>query len=169
MRHAYMVTTPFVARLMTGIKSGLRAARHEFVYGIYDGWTGLVRLPVRGARDGGVRGFVTGVGMGVTGFVEMCCSVWAVAYTLKGVVKQAERGRQPVKYIRRARIMQGQREVGLWERGIRNARLKGAAKGWEIMRSLWVALDLEEKKRWPEGSSECEIGASEASALCLRA
>ncbi len=51
---------------VTGVRSGLRAARHEFAYGIYDGWTGLVRLPIHGARNGrGARGFVTGMGMGL--------------------------------------------------------------------------------------------------------
>jgi len=134
---------------VTGIKSGLRAAGHEFVYGVYDGWTGLVRLPVRGARDGGVRGFVTGVGMGVTGFVlkDIAAVFGPVGYTLKGVVKQAERGRQPIKYIRRARIMEGQREVrALGEREKKN-KAEEVIKGWNIMRALWVALDLEEKKK----------------------
>ncbi|KAK4443948.1 sterol 3-beta-glucosyltransferase [Podospora aff. communis PSN243] len=134
---------------VTGIKSGLHAAGHEFVYGIYDGWTGLVRLPVRGARDGGLRGFVTGVGMGVTGFVlkDIAALFGPVGYTLKGVVKQAERGRQPIKYIRRARIMQGQREMSFLSELEKKQRAEDVIKGWDIMRSLWAALDLEEKKK----------------------
>jgi hypothetical protein len=134
---------------VTGIKSGLHAAGHEFVYGIYDGWTGLVRLPVRGARDGGIRGFATGVGMGVTGFVlkDIAALFGPVGYTLKGIVKQAERGRQPIKYIRRARIMQGQREVSFLSERDKKRRAEEVIKGWDIMRSLWTALDLEEKKK----------------------
>ncbi|KAK0622987.1 hypothetical protein B0T14DRAFT_564394 [Immersiella caudata] len=143
---------------VTGIKSGLHAAGHEFVYGIYDGWTGLVRLPVRGARDGGVRGFVTGVGMGVTGFVlkDIAALFGPVGYTLKGVVKQAERGRQPIKYIRRARITQGQREMGFLSERDRKRRVEEVIKGWETMRSLWTALELEEKKK---GGLQVKLGA----------
>ncbi|KAK1756151.1 glycosyltransferase family 28 domain-containing protein [Echria macrotheca] len=134
---------------VTGIKSGLRAARHEFVYGIYDGFTGLVRLPVRGARDGGVRGFVVGIGMGVTGFVlkDIAALIGPVGYTLKGIVKQAERGRQPIKYIRRARIVQGEREVECISEEERKARAEQVERGWEVMRALWDALEAEEKKK----------------------
>ncbi|KAK0621464.1 hypothetical protein B0T17DRAFT_641340 [Bombardia bombarda] len=133
---------------VTGIKSGLRAAGHEFVFGIYDGWTGVVRLPVRGARDGGLRGFVTGVGMGLTGFVlkDIAAIIGPVGYTLKGIVKQAERGRQPYKYVRRARIVQGQREVRQLGEKERQARDEEVVRGWEVMRELWEALEREERR-----------------------
>jgi UDP:flavonoid glycosyltransferase YjiC (YdhE family) len=36
---------------ITGIKSGLVAARREFVYGVYDGFTGVVTQPIGGWRD----------------------------------------------------------------------------------------------------------------------
>jgi hypothetical protein len=36
---------------ITGIKSGLIAARREFVYGVYDGFTGVVTQPIGGWRD----------------------------------------------------------------------------------------------------------------------
>ena len=54
---------------VTGYKSGLKAAGSEFVYGIYDGFSGLVVQPYTGARDNGTVGFVKGVGMGFGGFV----------------------------------------------------------------------------------------------------
>ena len=143
---------------VTGIKSGLRAARHEFIYGIYDGWTGLVRLPVRGARDGGVRGFVTGVGMCLTGFIlkDIAALFGPVGYTLKGVAKQVERGRQPIKYIRRARIMQGDREIDMLSEAERKARAEQVAHGWEVMGALWDALGREGKKK---GGFRARIGA----------
>ncbi|KAH8909849.1 UDP-Glycosyltransferase/glycogen phosphorylase, partial [Coniochaeta sp. PMI_546] len=128
---------------VTGIHSGLRAAGHEFVYGIYDGVTGVVRLPVRGARRDGVRGFVKGVGMGITGFVLKDISAIAspVGYTLKGIGKQVTRGEQPVGQVRRARIIQGQREVrGLGEEE-RKAVAREVGRGWEVMRALWEALE----------------------------
>jgi hypothetical protein len=134
---------------VTGIKSGLRAARHEFAYGIYDGWTGVVRLPVRGARDDGVRGFVAGVGMGLTGFVlkDIAAIIGPVGYTLKGVVKQAERRRQPIKYIRRARVVQGRREDNLLTEEERKKRAEEVVAGWRLMRQLWEEVKRAEKKR----------------------
>jgi hypothetical protein len=133
---------------VTGIRSGLRAAGHEFAYGIYDGWTGVVRLPVRGAKANGVKGFAKGVGMGLMGFVlkDLAAIAGPVGYTLKGVAKQLDRGRQPVKHIRRARIIQGQREV----RGLGPEEKKKiaaeVARGWEVMRALWEYLEHLEKK-----------------------
>ncbi|KAK1831749.1 glycosyltransferase family 28 domain-containing protein [Podospora conica] len=134
---------------VTGIKSGLRAAGHEFVYGVYDGWTGLVRLPVRGARDDGVRGFVKGVGMGVTGFVlkDIAALFGPVGYTLKGVVKQIDRGKQPLRHIRLARVVQGQREVGELSAEERREMGRRVEAGWAVMRGLWVALEEAERKR----------------------
>ncbi|KAK0722952.1 hypothetical protein B0T26DRAFT_740022 [Lasiosphaeria miniovina] len=136
---------------VTGIKSGLRAAKHEFFYGIYDGWTGVVRLPYRGARDGGARGFAKGVGMGVTGFVlkDIAAIIGPVGYTLKGIVKQAQRSRQPAKLIRRARIVQGQRETHELDggpAGDRRAMENEVVRGWETMRALWEALEAADKK-----------------------
>ncbi|GAB1320202.1 hypothetical protein MFIFM68171_10412 [Madurella fahalii] len=134
---------------VTGMKSGLRAAGHEFVYGIYDGWTGVVRLPIRGARDGGVRGFVSGVGMGLTGFVlkDIAAIIGPVGYTLKGLVKQAERGRQPVKYIRKARFVQGEREVTVLAPAEKSEREREVISGWRLMRQLWEEMKREERKK----------------------
>lgn len=133
---------------VTGIRSGLRAAGHEFAYGIYDGWTGVVRLPVRGAKADGLKGFAKGVGMGLTGFVlkDLAAIAGPVGYTLKGVAKQLDRGRQPVKHIRRARIIQGQREVGGLGPEEKKKIAAEVARGWEVMRALWEYLEHLEKK-----------------------
>ncbi|KAH8889273.1 UDP-Glycosyltransferase/glycogen phosphorylase [Thozetella sp. PMI_491] len=133
---------------VTGIRSGLRAARHEFAYGIYDGCTGLVRLPARGARDGGVRGLVTGIGMGLTGFVlkDISAIVGPVGYSLKGIAKQVERHRQPTRYIRRARIIQGQREARELDANVRTEIAQTVTHGWEVMCALWEALEMKERK-----------------------
>jgi len=132
---------------VTGIKSGLRAARHEFAYGIYDGWTGLVRLPVRGAREGGAKGFVKGVGMGATGFVlkDIAALIGPVGYTLKGVVKQVQRGghKNTPKYVRRARMVQGEREVKALDERERRRREEEVIAGWDVMSELWDALVVE--------------------------
>ncbi|KAI0006887.1 hypothetical protein F4779DRAFT_594506 [Xylariaceae sp. FL0662B] len=136
---------------VTGVCSGLKAARNEFVYGFYDAFTGLVRLPVRGAREDGVRGALVGVGMGLTGFVlkDLSALLGPVGYTLKGIAKEAERGRQPTKYIRRARIMQGQREVhALATEAERQAAVQQeVVDGWQVMRRLAEAIMRENRRR----------------------
>lgn len=133
---------------VTGIRSGLRAAGHEFMYGVYDGVTGIVRLPYRGAKANGVAGFAKGVGMGLTGFVlkDLAAIVGPVGYTLKGVAKQLDRGRQPVRHIRRARIVQGQREVRAMSPEERKKMTAEVARGWEVMRALWEFLETLEKR-----------------------
>lgn len=135
---------------ITGIRSGLRAARSEFVYGIYDAWTGTVRLPARGARNGGgVEGFTKGVGMGITGLVlkNVAALTGPVGYTLQGIKKQAERRRMPTKHIRRARVLQGQQELEEMGEEERGARTEEVVRGWEVIRTLWETVERREKDR----------------------
>ncbi|KAI7785051.1 UDP transferase [Diaporthe eres] len=135
---------------VTGIRSGLRAARSEFLFGVYDAWTGVVRLPYRGARHGGgVEGFAKGVGMGVTGFglKNIAAVVGPVGYTLKGIKKQVERRRQPTKHIRRARILQGQKEAGELSPEERDARANKVVRGWEVFQALWATVEGKEKAK----------------------
>lgn len=131
---------------VTGFQSGLRAAGHEFVYGVYDGWTGVIRLPVRGAKQNGVEGFVKGVGMGLTGFVlkDLSAVLSPIGYTLKGVSKQLTRGEQPIQKVRRARIIQGQRELRALSEEERKTIAQEVGRGWEVMRALWEALEESE-------------------------
>ena len=50
-------------------KTGVAAAGTEFGYGWYDGISGLVTQPFNGAKKNGVRGFLEGIGKGVSGLV----------------------------------------------------------------------------------------------------
>lgn len=134
---------------VTGFHSGLRAAGHEFAYGVYDGFTGVVRLPIRGAKENGPIGFVKGTGMGLTGLVlkNLSAVVGPIGYTLKGVVKQAERSKTPQKYIRRARIAQGQREYEALPEDRRKQIEKEIMEGWHVMKELREKLQFLEKQR----------------------
>ncbi|KAJ4012212.1 hypothetical protein NW752_004606 [Fusarium irregulare] len=134
---------------VTGFHSGLRAAGHEFAYGVYDGFTGVVRLPIRGAKENGPIGFVKGTGMGLTGLVlkNLSAVVGPIGYTLKGVVKQAERSKTPQKYIRRARIAQGQREYKALPEDRRKQIEKEIMEGWHVMKELREKLHELEKQR----------------------
>lgn len=95
-----------------GIASGFRAGRDEFAYGIYDGFTGLVRLPAKGAKENGVLGCLEGFGMGIGGLVlkNIAASFGLVAFPAMGVRKRIQRGRQPIGFIRKARMRQGVKE-----------------------------------------------------------
>ncbi|OLN81561.1 Sterol 3-beta-glucosyltransferase UGT80B1-like protein 6 [Colletotrichum chlorophyti] len=137
---------------VTGIRSGLKAAGKEFAFGIYDGTTGLVRLPVRGAKKDGVKGFVKGTGMGLTGFVlkDLSAVISPFGYTLKGIAKQAERKKQPDRVVRRARIVQGSRERK--QLGDENSKLdKEIINGWLTICQLLETLAAEEKKKGVKG------------------
>ena len=102
---------------ITGIKSGLVAARRELGYGVYDGFTGVVKQPIGGWRDGAtVRGKFSGLGTGIAkglgGLVikNVSAIVAPPAYIGKGVLvfieKKAE-GEGSKKLIRRSQFTQG--------------------------------------------------------------
>lgn len=144
---------------VTGIRSGLRAARAEFAYGLYDAWTGVVRLPVRGAKQGGgVKGFTKGVGMGLTGLVlkDISAFIGPVGYTLKGLKKQMERRRQPSRLVRRARILQGQREMTELTVEDRKRRSEEVERGWAVLKKLWQTVEKTEKEK---GGINAHLGA----------
>lgn len=125
------------------MKSGLKASGKEFVFGIYDGVTGLAVQPYIGARDNGPVGCVKGVGMGLTGFVlkSLAAVTGPVAYTLKGSHKELLKSRQPTKFIRKAKIMQGY----LDHRDLSEAELKQVsatiAHGWSVIEQVSDVMD----------------------------
>ncbi|KZL72485.1 UDP-transferase (glycosyltransferase family 28 domain-containing protein) [Colletotrichum tofieldiae] len=138
---------------VTGISSGLKAAGKEFAYGIYDGTTGLVRLPVRGAKKEGAKGFIKGTGMGLTGFVlkDLSAIISPFGYTLKGIAKQVERRKQPDRVVRRARLVQGQRERRQLPAEVKKNLDKDVMAGWLTIRELMETLEAEEKKKGIRG------------------
>lgn len=107
---------------ITGWHSALRASRREFVYGLYDGWTGLWKQPARGWQEKGVGGAVRGVGLGVGGLVlkNVSAVVGPVGFCAKGLHREVGRKRRggeavaPLGFVRRARLLQGRGD----ERGI---------------------------------------------------
>ncbi|KAI1781376.1 glycosyltransferase family 1 protein [Hypoxylon cercidicola] len=134
---------------VTGIRSGLRAAGYEFIYGIYDGFTGIVRLPIRGAKEDGIKGALAGVGMGLTGFIlkDIAALIGPIGYTLQGIAKEFEGGNKPVKYLRRARIIQAQREFRALTEADRKMVIEGVINGWQVMRQLADLITKENERR----------------------
>jgi len=133
---------------ITGISSGLRAARNEFLYGIYDGFTGLVLLPIRGAKQGGFKGAVAGIGMGLIGFVlkDLAALFGPIAYTLQGIAKEISNSKHHVKHIRRARIVQAQREMEALSDSQKKAVSEEVSNAWAVMRQLACVI-MEDRER----------------------
>jgi hypothetical protein len=145
------------------MKSGLKAAGSEFVLGIYDGVTGIVVQPYTGARDNGAIGFINGVGMGLTGFVlkDIAAIVGPFGYTLKGVHRELLKSRQPTKFIRKARIMQGQLDLAKLDEQEKEETERTVFHGWTVVQQVWEIMEetraqglkgkvkaLRERKTW---------------------
>ncbi len=128
---------------VTGMKSGLKAAGEEFLFGIYDGVTGIVVQPYTGARDQGAIGFVKGVGMGLTGFVlkDLAAIIGPFGYTLKGIHKELGKKNQPTHFIRKARIRQGQRDLARATPDEQEKYEQAVTHGWSVVQQMWEVMD----------------------------
>ncbi|KAH8884185.1 putative glucosyl/glucuronosyl transferase [Thozetella sp. PMI_491] len=99
---------------VSDFKSGARAAGKEFGLGWYDGVTGLVTQPWKGAQKDGASGFFKGIGKGMGGFIAKPGAgvVGVLGYTMKGVHKEVQklfRGNVQ-NYIIASRAAQGYEE-----------------------------------------------------------
>ncbi|KAH0542669.1 hypothetical protein FGG08_002992 [Glutinoglossum americanum] len=96
---------------VTGIQSGLKAAGKEFGYGLYDGISGLITQPLKGAKDEGATGLVKGIGKGIGGLVlKPSAAFWGLpGYTFQGIAKEIQKhlGSSVQSYIIAARTAQG--------------------------------------------------------------
>ena len=124
---------------ISGIHSGLRAAGEEFLFGIYDGVTGLVLQPYNGAKRSGALGFVLGVGKGFGGFIlkDLAALIGPVGYTLKGMHKELIKGRQPTAFIRQARHMQGRQDIRALSAEERLADEEKMDAAWTLISEIW--------------------------------
>ncbi|KAF2009278.1 glycosyltransferase family 1 protein [Aaosphaeria arxii CBS 175.79] len=140
---------------VTGFHSGIRAGRDEFVYGIHDGVTGLWRQPIAGAKDGGLLGCLRGMSMGVGGFVlkDIAAILGPGAYTMKGLDEEGRKKYQPTTFIRKARIIQGQKELS--ELGPRRSRKKNSdVTGEDPDISRRQKIELQVAERWESMQSQ---------------
>ncbi|EME46412.1 glycosyltransferase family 1 protein [Dothistroma septosporum NZE10] len=107
----YGDTTVRPSEKVTDLKSGLRAATKEFGFGMYDGITGLVSQPVKGAAKEGAAGFFKGIGKGIGGIaLKPGAAFFAIpGYTMKGIYKEVQKqfGSSVQNYIIAARTAQG--------------------------------------------------------------
>ena len=99
---------------VTDLKSGFRAVGREFGFGWYDGITGLVTQPWKGARKEGTSGFVKGLSKGIGGILikPFAGSVGILGYMMQGVHKEVQKafGSNAHSYIVASRVAQGHEE-----------------------------------------------------------
>lgn len=99
---------------VTDMKSGARAIGREFGLGWYDGITGLVTQPWRGAQQNGATGFVKGVGKGIGGFVAKptAAMVGVLGHSMQGVNKEMQKlfSNDVQSHIAASRAAQGYEE-----------------------------------------------------------
>jgi hypothetical protein len=145
---------------VTGFRSGLVASRREFVYGFFDGFTGVVTLPARGVRNEGAVGLIKGMGMGLGGLVlkPLSAIVGPIGYTMQGIMKQIQRRKNPQVFVRFARIAEGQRGLSeLHGTEVETVRRQVLA-GWEVLQNLDQAVaDADRKAYWTGNPSKVEF------------
>ncbi|RDW65951.1 hypothetical protein BP6252_09586 [Coleophoma cylindrospora] len=99
---------------VSDIKSGAKAVGTEFAFGWYDGVTGLVTQPWKGAQKEGTGGFLKGLGKGIGGFVtKPGAALFGIpSYIMKGVHKEVQKlfGSNLENYITASRAVQGYEE-----------------------------------------------------------
>lgn len=131
----YGDTTVRPQEKITGIQSGIKVAGKEFTLGMYDGISGLVTQPFRGAREEGAMGFVKGTGKGVAGaLLKPGAALWGLpGYAMKGVHRELRKFNTPnvFAYIMSARIAQGETELFELEGGI---NMNAIVKQWYKLR-----------------------------------
>ncbi|KAG5962056.1 hypothetical protein E4U56_003552 [Claviceps arundinis] len=99
---------------VTDLTSGIRLAGKELGLGFFDGITGLVTQPIRGAGKDGASGFVKGIGKGIGELIaKPAAGVYGIpAYMMQGV--HAEVSKMFLKsftnYVITSRIVQGDQD-----------------------------------------------------------
>ncbi|PQE27751.1 glycosyltransferase family 1 protein [Rutstroemia sp. NJR-2017a BVV2] len=99
---------------VSDFKSGAKAVGKEFAFGWYDGVTGLVTQPWKGAQKEGTSGFLKGIGKGIGGFLtKPGAALFGIpGYMMKGVHKEVQKlfGSSVQNYIIASRTAQGYEE-----------------------------------------------------------
>jgi len=103
---------------VTDVQSGLQAAGKGLGYGLWDGLSGLVTQPMKGAQEGGWMGGLAGFGKGVGGAVfKPAAGAFGIpGYAFKGIYEEVQKTRaverEKVTSLIEAQMVQGFKE---WE------------------------------------------------------
>jgi hypothetical protein len=130
---------------VTDLKSGFIAIGKEFGYGMYDGVTGVVTQPWKGAQKEGTGGFFKGIGKGVGGLVaKPGAALFSIpAYFMKGAHNEVQKmfGNNVQTYIIASRVAQGHEE---WLQSS-DAQKHDVVNRWKLIQKY-----LKKKKSDPE-------------------
>lgn len=135
---------------VSGIQSGLKAAGSEFVFGIYDGVTGLWLQPYHGAKENGAVGFLKGVGKGFGGFIlkDLAAIIGPFGYTLKGVHKELVKSKKQklTHFIRAAKQLQGKQELSALDESTKRQVSDRIDAAWKIVTEIMHELEMTRQK-----------------------
>jgi UDP:flavonoid glycosyltransferase YjiC (YdhE family) len=100
---------------VTDFASGLRLAGKEFGLGFYDGISGLVTQPLKGAQKEGSAGLFKGFAKGIGGLVlKSGAAVWSLpAYSMQGLYAEIRNQftRSSLNYIIISRMLEGKEQL----------------------------------------------------------
>lgn len=100
---------------VTDLGSGLKAAGKEFGLGMYDGISGLITQPLKGAQKEGGVGAIKGFGKGIGGIVlKPAAAFWSIpAYTMQGLNAElrTRMSKSWQNYIIASRLAQGREDM----------------------------------------------------------
>jgi UDP:flavonoid glycosyltransferase YjiC (YdhE family) len=113
--------------------SGAKTAGKEFGLGMYDGITGIVTQPWKGAQREGLGGFAKGFGKGIGGLVAKpsAAAFGILGYTMKEIHKEVQKisGSGVRTYIMASRLAQGEEE---WRESSDEEKEEVIA-GWKVL------------------------------------
>ena len=151
-------TTVRVRDPITGIASGMRVGGKEFVYGILDGFSGVVTQPYRGYQDGKgfgrATGVAKGVGLGVVGLVSKvpAAIIGPFGYGGKGVERQLQRWWAGSDLVNEEEVEQMVRaEDKVQDAELDNSDLgftRRARQTWEQARGTGQSKRIVERRVW---------------------
>jgi hypothetical protein len=86
--------------------------------------------------------------MGLTGFVlkNISALVGPVGYTLKGFHKELRKSHQPTHFIRKARILEGTRDLNELDDAERKKAQEAVDHGWNVIQEIWQSMQETEKQ-----------------------
>ncbi|TRX94196.1 hypothetical protein FHL15_004964 [Xylaria flabelliformis] len=148
---------------VTSLTSGLKVAGKEFGYGLFDGITGLVTQPLKGAEKEGGAGLIKGFGKGIGGLIfKPAAGFWGIpAYAMAGVHAEIRTlfAQSAHKYIVASRISQGNQDFNdssFEEREdieVRWLSMKGKMKGFYSLKQKEKGKSRDASPSAPEHAS----------------
>ena len=106
--------------------------------------------------------------MGLTGFVlkNISAIIGPFGYTMKGLHKEFQKSHQPTHFIRKARILEGTRDLGELDETQRRRAEEMVDHGWRVVQEMWRVMhekkpggvlgrvkERKERKHWRENGA----------------